>query len=155
MYSIQQAADKAGISSGLLHLWVNVGKIKPSLDMKFDADSVEDTIARKAAKQWAHRDETANWIFSDDDVERVRKIAKRTALKRGQVESSHVAGTAYTPQELAALWGLSVDKIIQLFENEKDVMVMGHTGNSRRRPYRTLRIPEKVAERVQRRLSNP
>ena len=154
MFNIQQAADKAGISTGLLHLWVSTGKVKPSLNMMVNPDAVQDSVARKAAKQWARRDETSNWIFSDDDVARIRSIAKRTALKRNQVESQHVAGTAYTPQELAALWGLSVDKIIQIFEHEKDVMVMGHAGNSRRRPYRTLRIPEKVADRVQRRISN-
>ena len=63
--------------------------------------------------------------------------------------------TFYTPKEIAKLLKLSPDKIIRIFENEPGVMVIGNEGRKYRRRYRTLRIPESVLDRVQRRLSNP
>lgn len=61
----------------------------------------------------------------------------------------------FSPGEIADLWGLSVDTIRRLFENEPGVVIIEPTGSrfSRRRRYRTLRIPGCVAERVHRRLS--
>ena len=60
----------------------------------------------------------------------------------------------YSADELAACWNLSTDSVRRLFENEPGVLVFENPerGSSRRR--RTLRIPESVAERVYRRLSN-
>jgi len=60
----------------------------------------------------------------------------------------------YTPDELAAIWSLSADTVRRLFEREPGVLVIEHTKNSARRRYRTLRIPESVALRVHRRLTN-
>jgi len=59
----------------------------------------------------------------------------------------------YTVQELAAAWSLSQDTIRRLFESEFGVIVIFHPHRGRR-PYKTLRIPAPVAERVYRRLSN-
>jgi hypothetical protein len=58
----------------------------------------------------------------------------------------------YAPEQLGELWGLSADTIRRLFEREQGVLVVEREHNGRRR-YRTLRIPESVAERVHRRLS--
>ena len=61
----------------------------------------------------------------------------------------------YSPAELAALWGLSLNAVRRLFENEPGVLVLGRSGSGRpKRQYRTLRIPAPVAERVHRRLLN-
>lgn len=121
--------------------------------MTVNADAVQDTVARKAVKQWAHRDETSNWIFTDDDVERLRHIVENTAAPRVKAETSHVKGTDYTVQELANLWSLGVDKIRELFENEPDVLKIQKPPKRGKRQYVTLRIPERVAERVKRRNS--
>lgn len=60
----------------------------------------------------------------------------------------------YSPEDLAALWGLSVDTVRRLFEREPGVLVLEGNGKRYgRRRYRTLRIPASVAERVHRRLS--
>ena len=61
----------------------------------------------------------------------------------------------FSPGEIAGLWGLSVDTVRRLFENEPGVVIIEPAGStfSRRRRYRTLRIPECVVERVHRRLS--
>ena len=63
--------------------------------------------------------------------------------------------TFYTPKEIGERLKLSTDKVIRLFEKEPGVMVIENQGKPWKRRYRTLRIPESVLARVQRRLSNP
>ncbi|MDA2914395.1 hypothetical protein MYX77_10675 [Acidobacteriia bacterium AH_259_A11_L15] len=58
----------------------------------------------------------------------------------------------YTVDEIAEAWKLSRDKVRRLFENEPGVLVLENRGAFSKRRYRTLRIPESVAERVYRRL---
>jgi hypothetical protein len=61
----------------------------------------------------------------------------------------------YSPDELALLWNLSADTVRRLFEREPGVLVISRQRSRSARRYRTLRIPESVAVRVHRRLSNP
>lgn len=83
-----------------------------------------------------------------------------TALKLGTVEQfggnspEGFATRHFSPLEIAELWGLSVDCIRKIFENEPGVLVIGNTQPRRyKRSYTTLRIPQAVVERVHRRLS--
>jgi hypothetical protein len=64
-------------------------------------------------------------------------------------------GQDYTPTELALEWGLSTDKIRELFRNEPGVKKIRDekAGRKGKRRYTTLRIPEAVAQRVAQRLS--
>jgi hypothetical protein len=55
----------------------------------------------------------------------------------------------------AEKWGLSPDTLRRMFESEPGVMVVERPRNRSSRRYRTLRIPESVATRLHRRLSNP
>ena len=66
------------------------------------------------------------------------------------VEEKH-----FTPEALGTSWGLSADTVRRLFEKEPGVLVIERQRNRAARRYRTLRIPESVAARVHRRLSNP
>jgi len=59
----------------------------------------------------------------------------------------------FSPDALAEVWGLSADTVRRLFEREPGVLVI-QRGKSSGRRYRTLRIPESVAARVHRRLTN-
>lgn len=59
----------------------------------------------------------------------------------------------YSPAELAERWNLSVDKIRRLFEREPGVLVLAAPEKRNRRRYRTMRIPQSVAERVHRKHS--
>ena len=59
----------------------------------------------------------------------------------------------FTPAELAEAWNVSVDTIRNLFRDEPGVLKIGQTNSRHKRGYITLRIPEKVAERVHSRLS--
>jgi hypothetical protein len=61
----------------------------------------------------------------------------------------------YAVAEVAELWNLSTDVVRNLFEHEPGVLVLGDYGSRSKRRYTTLRIPQSVAERVHRRLSNP
>ena len=60
----------------------------------------------------------------------------------------------FSPLEIAELWGLSVDCIRKMFENEPGVLVIGERSPRRKRRYVTLRIPQTVLERVHSRLSS-
>jgi hypothetical protein len=57
----------------------------------------------------------------------------------------------FTPREIARLWRLSYDKILDLFRHEPGVIVIAEPKRSKR-VYRSIRIPASVAERVHRRL---
>jgi len=59
----------------------------------------------------------------------------------------------FTVAELAELWAVSTDTVRRLFENEHGVVVIAHPRRRARR-YKTLRIPESVAQRVHGRLTN-
>jgi|HubBroStandDraft_6_1064221.scaffolds.fasta_scaffold437399_2 hypothetical protein len=58
-----------------------------------------------------------------------------------------------SPAELAKKWGVSTETVRTIFREEPGVLKIGKPGTKFRRGYFTLRIPESVAERVHRRLS--
>jgi len=59
----------------------------------------------------------------------------------------------FTPADLAKAWGVSAETIRALFRDEPGVLKIGKDGTRLRRGYKTLRIPESVAQRVHTRLS--
>jgi hypothetical protein len=59
----------------------------------------------------------------------------------------------YSPEALGEQWGLSADTVRRIFEHEPGVLVIQSTRKGARR-YRTIRIPESIAVRAHRRLSN-
>jgi hypothetical protein len=58
----------------------------------------------------------------------------------------------YSVEELCTLWGMSDDFIRRLFLHEPGVVVF-YQSRFGRRVYRTLRIPESVAQRVHARMT--
>jgi len=69
-------------------------------------------------------------------------------------ESSRMYERHYSPAELAELWSLSSDTVRRMFENESGVLVFENPVRSSSRRFRTLGIPESVAQRVYSRFSN-
>src|ERR1700686_257834 len=59
----------------------------------------------------------------------------------------------YTPSELATEWGLSVDTIRRLFEDEPGVLKIGNPSPRIRQRRILVRIPFDVVQRVHRRIS--
>ena len=71
--------------------------------------------------------------------------------------NEHLAERFLTVKDIAERWGLSAVSVRRIFLNEPGVLVLGNRheqARTRKRMYRTLRIPESVAGRVRRRLSN-
>jgi len=58
----------------------------------------------------------------------------------------------YTVSELAKLWLFSENTIRRLFTKEPGVVKIAHQQTRQKRAYTTLRIPERIAARVHRRL---
>ena len=71
-----------------------------------------------------------------------------------QIETSVHIERHYAVAEIAEIWNLSADKVRELFENEPGVLVIGERSPRHKRRYVTLRIPQKVLERVHHRLSS-
>jgi hypothetical protein len=69
-------------------------------------------------------------------------------------QESRMQERHYSPAELGELWNLSADTVRRMFENEPGVLVFENPVRSSSRRFRTLRIPESVAERVHSRSSN-
>ena len=60
----------------------------------------------------------------------------------------------YTVPELAKLWFFSESTIRRLFIKEPGVIKIAHQATRVRRGYTSLRIPERIAQRVHRRLQS-
>ena len=74
---------------------------------------------------------------------------------RGEPAASPAFERHFTPEELGKVWGLSSDTVRRVFEKEPGVLVIQSTrSGAHARRYRTLRIPESVAMRVHRRMTN-
>ena len=68
------------------------------------------------------------------------------------VEAPAPAERHYTPAEVADLWHLNVETIRRMFQDEPGVVVIQGTPKKGKRPYKTIRIPQSVLERVHKRL---
>ena len=85
--------------------------------------------------------------------EKFREWGKAPVRNDGIEVSNIMKDKHYSPDELAGLWGVSVDSIRRIFRDEPGVLKMGDKSPKHKRQYLTLRIPESVAERVHTRLS--
>jgi hypothetical protein len=69
-------------------------------------------------------------------------------------QENQVCERHFSPAQIAELWSLSPDKVRRMFQNEPGVLVIKNANRKyRKRDYRTLRIPQRVVERVHRRLT--
>ena len=59
----------------------------------------------------------------------------------------------YAVIEVAEMWHLSPDKVREIFEHERGVLVLGDRNPRHKRRYLTLRIPHTVLLRVHNRLA--
>jgi hypothetical protein len=61
----------------------------------------------------------------------------------------------YSIKQLAEWWGLGDDVVRRIFAHEEGVLRIAHPETLHKRGYVTLRVPESVARRVHRRLTEP
>ena len=63
----------------------------------------------------------------------------------------------FLPADLAKVWGLSPSKVRRMFEEEPGVLRIGEpsrrVGRALKRSYYSMRIPERVAQKVYSRLT--
>ena len=71
---------------------------------------------------------------------------------RYSMEAPAPAERHYAPSEVADLWQFNVETIRRLFQDEPGVVVLQAPVKKGRRPYKTIRIPQSVLQRVHRRL---
>lgn len=69
-------------------------------------------------------------------------------------KESRMCERHYSLAELGEMWNLSADTVRRMFENEPGVLVFENPVRSSSRRFRTLRVPESVAQRVYSRFSN-
>jgi hypothetical protein len=148
-YILAKAGELAGISEGLLIYWISTERFVPSVELERP-----DIFDEQKSLSFQYR----RFLVTDDDLQKLRQLVEGTVAKRDNNEAEiknvkHIKGTHYTVQELGIFWDLGVDKIRELFENEPGVIKLQKAPRKGRRPYTTLRIPENIAERVQRRNS--
>jgi hypothetical protein len=97
-------------------------------------------------------------LFDGNDVIGAKPVHEALAGHRkaqkptGASQRERSNGDYYTVSELAQEWGLSTDKIRELFRSEAGVIKLTDekAKNKRKRQYVTLRIPPDVADRVKR-----
>ena len=82
-----------------------------------------------------------------------KRVPEKTKKFKLIGQDSSKVITHFTVSHLAIVWGLSVDAIRDLFENEQGVEKLGNPDPKYKRQYASLRIPSDVAERVHRKLS--
>jgi hypothetical protein len=58
----------------------------------------------------------------------------------------------YAPGEIAELWHLDVETVRRIFLREPGILVLQAPVKRGKRPYKTIRIPQSVLERVHKRL---
>jgi hypothetical protein len=68
------------------------------------------------------------------------------------LEASAATDRHYSASEVAVLWNLNVETIRRIFQDEPGVVALQAPSKKGRRPYKTIRIPQNVLERVHRRL---
>jgi len=107
-----------------------------------------DARQERVTAQASEATESNDAHVAGAEFERARR---RQAVRR---ESPASGEKCYTVQEVAAMWNMSDDSIRALFENEPGVLIM-QVEKRGKRPYRTIRIPESVLQRVQRRMMVP
>jgi hypothetical protein len=109
--------------------------------------SAHDAVAELRASE-----KFLSWKSTPRDRFKSSKIGTDTGgiLRTYQTQ---MAEKHYSPQELADLWGVSVQTIREIFKAEEGVLKIGSDGTRNRRGYKTLRIPQSVAARVHTRLS--
>jgi hypothetical protein len=91
------------------------------------------------------------------------KPPKQPTISLGRGRSFTYQGKTYTnlivdekhfsPADLAKAWGVNVETIRNVFREEPGVVKIGERAPGHKRSYLTLRIPQSVAVRVHKRLS--
>lgn len=130
-YSLTDASSLLGVTADKILRLVEAGKVHPMIVNGCD------------------------YFFSAEDLTTLGSLLGSTRTRGPNPQTVQVDPSAevFTVKQLAAMWNLSEDVIRAEFENEPDVLKLARARKGKR-PYKTIRIPKDVAERVRRRMSS-
>jgi hypothetical protein len=87
-----------------------------------------------------------------DDLDRTRIGTASCGAIELSTEGPGPEERHYAPSEVAGFWHVDVEMIRRIFRDEPGVMVLQIPMKKGKRPYKTIRIPQSVLERVHKRL---
>lgn len=148
-FTTAEAAKMAGITEALLALWLATDQFVPSTEVPALGLPDPSHPLHKILSQYPKSFEKA-FLFTQADIARLRKMIEQTP-KPVWIDDGR---PILTVAQVAAIWQLSDDTVRRIFEDEPDVLRVGDAHPRGKRPRVTVRIPRKVMERVERKLSN-
>lgn len=138
LFSPDEAAELADVKPAQLKLWLQTGKFKTNNWSRSQPACLSEP----------------SYFFTEEDVARLVAFAAAQGKRKPRSDSAEVVQSGFfTAAQLAQQWNLSEDVIRKEFENEPGVLKLARKRKGKR-PYKTLRIPKDVAERVKRRMSS-
>jgi hypothetical protein len=144
MYSVKEAARRAGISEELLLLWVSTKRIRPATN----TPAAQLPVPGRPGEVREDFAVPAFYAFDERNIEQIRALAEQPEPKPRRKTTTD--SEFLTVAQVAERWGLSSDTITRIFADGPGVVALGneHPRGKRRRV--TLRIPVEVVERVKR-----
>jgi AraC-like DNA-binding protein len=121
VYSVKEAARRAGISEELLQLWVSTKRIQPAVN----TPAVQLPVPDRPGEVREDFAVPAFYAFDERNIEQIRALAEKPTSKRGNPVTLPAAKDFYTVGEVAALMNLSPDTIRRLFADEAGVIPLG------------------------------
>jgi AraC-like DNA-binding protein len=147
VYSLKEAARRAGISEALLMLWVETKRIRPATSMS----AVNLPVPNRPHEVREDFSVPAFYEFDERNIEQIRALAEKPQPKPPKPETVSTDKEFYSVADVALLWNLSPDSIRRIFSDEAGVITLGDGAARRGKRKRvTLRIPREVVERVRR-----
>lgn len=137
-YTVEEAAELAGVKPAQLKLWLDTGKFKAPMKSKM--------VAMAGFR--------VSYLFDSDSIERLKTfVLLETGVPPTTVNPDQ-GQSDFTVQQIALMWQLSIDTIQKIFRDEKGVVVLEQKGRGGKRARQTLRIPREVMERVKKNRAN-
>jgi hypothetical protein len=147
VYSIKQAAQRAGITEALLLLWVETKRVRPASSQP----AVNLAVPNRPHEVREDFAVPAFYAFDDKNIEQIRALAEKPQPRPPKPEAVIADKDFYSVADVALLWNLSPDSIRRIFSDEAGVITLGNGAVQRGKRKRvTLRIPREVVERVKR-----
>ena len=94
-----------------------------------------------------------NWVMGNQSaVNREAPAAAPAPMAASGPATAASIERHYSAGEIAGMWGLNVETIRRVFDREPGVVVLQGPAKKGKRPYKTIRVPQTVLDRVHRRL---
>src|ERR1700746_825608 len=117
-FSLARAAKLAGISEGLLILWITTERFTP---VELECPDIFND--RECPFQYRR------FVVTDANLRDLRKLVENARL----AETAHKPGSNWTVKELSEAWGFSTDTIRDWFTNEPGILLLDRPETRKKR----------------------